>query len=234
LSLLLFQAGEFALVTIGLGRSVGVLNEAVAHAALGIVVLSMMLTPLIGILARRLGTYLEHEAQARHAVNPANDYVDHVIISGYGRVGQLIARMLESEHVPYVALDTNSEIVREHHKAPGRVFFGDAGRAEMLERAGAKRARAFLVTVNSVGAAERVARTILRLRPDAHVLARARDADHAKRLTGLGVAAAIPETVEASLMLGSRVLSAVGLPEEAIIRRVELVREGEANKLGSA
>ena len=152
LSLLLFQAGEFALVTIGLGRSVGVLNEAVAHAALGIVVLSMMLTPLIGILARRLGTYLEHEAQARHAVNPAKDYVDHVIISGYGRVGQLIARMLESEHVPYVALDTNSEIVREHHKAPGRVFFGDAGRAEMLERAGAKRARAFLVTVNSAGA----------------------------------------------------------------------------------
>jgi CPA2 family monovalent cation:H+ antiporter-2 len=234
LSLLLFQAGEFALVTIGLGRAVGVLNEGVAHAALGIVVLSMMLTPLAAMLARRLGTYLEHEAQARHAVNPANDYVDHVIISGYGRVGQLIARMLESEHVPYVALDTNSEIVREHHKAPGRVFFGDAGRAEMLERAGAKRARAFLVTVNSVGAAERVARTILRLRPDAHVLARARDADHAKRLTGLGVAAAIPETVEASLMLGSRVLSAVGLPEEAIIRRVELVREGEANKLGSA
>jgi CPA2 family monovalent cation:H+ antiporter-2 len=234
LSLLLFQAGEFALVTIGLGRAVGVLNEGVAHAALGIVVLSMMLTPLAAMLARRLGTYLEHEAQARHAVNPANDYVDHVIISGYGRVGQLIARMLESEHVPYVALDTNSEIVREHHKAPGRVFFGDAGRAEMLERAGAKRARAFLVTVNSVGAAERVARTILRLRPDAHVLARARDADHAKRLTGLGVAAAIPETVEASLMLGSRVLSAVGLPEEAIIRRVELVREGEANKLSSA
>jgi CPA2 family monovalent cation:H+ antiporter-2 len=234
LSLLLFQAGEFALVTIGLGRAVGVLNEGVAHAALGIVVLSMMLTPLVAMAARRFGTYLEHEGQARQATTHDKDYSDHVIIGGYGRVGQLIARMLESEHVPYVALDINSEIVRKHYKVRGRVFFGDAGRAEMLERAGASRARAFLVTVNSAGAAERVARAILRLRPDAHVLARARDAEHAKRLTGLGVAAAIPETVEASLMLGSRVLSAVGLPEEAIIRRVELVREGEADKLGSA
>ena len=65
-------------------------------------------------------------------------------------------------------------------------------------------------------------------------IARARDADHAKRLTGLGVAAAIPETVETSLLLGSRVLSAVGLPEEAIIRRVELARESEANLVGPA
>jgi CPA2 family monovalent cation:H+ antiporter-2 len=234
LSLLLFQAGEFALVTVGLARAVGVLTEAVAHAALGMIVLSMMATPLVGIMARRFGAYLDHEGQIGHAANPAKDYVDHVIISGYGRVGQLIARMLESEHVPYVAFDTNSETVRAHQHAPGRVFFGDAGRAEMLERAGARRARAFLITVNSVGAAERVTRTILKMRPDARVLARARDAEHAERLTGLGVSAAIPETVEASLMLGSRVLSAVGLPEEAIIRRVELVRESEASKVGKA
>jgi CPA2 family monovalent cation:H+ antiporter-2 len=233
LSLLLFQAGEFALVTVGLGRAVGVLTEEVAHAALGIIVLSMMLTPLVGTLARRLGAYLEHDGQLRHAA-PAKDYADHVIISGYGRVGQLIARMLESEHVPYIAFDTNSDTVRAHQKAPGRVFFGDAGRAELLERAGARRARAFLITVNSAGAAERVTRAILKMRPDAMVLARARDADHAKRLTGLGVSAAIPETVEASLLLGSRVLSAVGLPEEAIIRRVELARESEANQVGPA
>ena len=233
LSLLLFQAGEFALVTVGLGRAVGVLTEEVAHAALGIIALSMMLTPLVGTLARRLGAYLEHDGQLRHAA-PAKDYADHVIISGYGRVGQLIARMLESEHVPYIAFDTNSDTVRAHQKAPGRVFFGDAGRAEMLERAGARRARAFLITVNSAGAAERVTRAILKMRPDAMVLARARDADHAKRLTGLGVSAAIPETVEASLLLGSRVLSAVGLPEEAIIRRVELARESEANQVGPA
>ena len=234
LSLLLFQAGEFALVTVGLARAVGVLTEAVAHAALGMIVLSMIATPLVGIMARRLGAYLDHEGQIGRAASPAKDYVDHVIISGYGRVGQLIARMLESEHVPYIAFDTNSETVRAHQHAPGRVFFGDAGRAEMLERAGARRARAFLITVNSVGAAERVTRTILKMRPDALVLARARDAEHAKRLTGLGVSAAIPETVEASLMLGSRVLSAVGLPEEAIIRRVELVRESEASKVGKA
>jgi CPA2 family monovalent cation:H+ antiporter-2 len=154
-----------------------------------------------------------------------------VIISGYGRVGQVIARMLESEHIPYVAFDTDSEVVREHHKTNGRVFFGDTSRLHLLERAGAKHARAFLVTVNSAGATERVVRAILKYRPDAFVLARARDAAHAQRLTKLGVTAAVPEAVEASLMLGGRALEAMGLPEEAIIRRVKLTRQAESGAL---
>ena len=153
-----------------------------------------------------------------------------MIISGYGRVGQVIARMLESEHVSYVAFDTDVEVVREHHKTNKRVFFGDTSRPQLLDRAGAKHARAFLVT-NAAGAAERVVQTILRYRPDALVLARARDAAHAQRLTKLGVHAAVPEAVEASLMLGGRALEAVGLPEEAIIRRVKLTREAEAGAL---
>jgi CPA2 family monovalent cation:H+ antiporter-2 len=230
LALLLVQAGEFALVIIGLARTVGVVTAEVAHISIGIVVLSMMITPLIGMLAARLGTRLEHGGT--RATNPATDYVDHVIISGYGRVGQVIARMLDSEHVPYVAFETDSEIVRQHQKTRGRVFFGDTARPAMLERAGARRARAFLVTLDTAAATERVVRAILRHRPDACILARAHDAAHAKHLLAMGVKSAIPETVETSLVLGSRVLDALGLPEEAITRRVELAREAELGTLG--
>jgi CPA2 family monovalent cation:H+ antiporter-2 len=232
LALLLVQAGEFALVIIGLARTVGVVTETVAQAAVGIVVLSMIVTPLIGHLARRLGARLEHRIPAGAAASAATDLTDHVIISGYGRVGQVIARMLESEHISYIALESNPELVRQHPPRRGRVFFGDASRPELLERAGAKHARAFLVTVSSVAATERVTRAILRQRPDARIFARARDATHAQRLIGLGVTAAIPETVEASLVLGSRVLDVLGLPEEAIARRVELARKTELGELG--
>jgi CPA2 family monovalent cation:H+ antiporter-2 len=230
LALLLVQAGEFALVIIGLARTVGVVTEEVAHLSIGIVVLSMMVTPLIGMLAARVGTRLEHGGT--RAANPTTDYVDHVIISGYGRVGQVIARMLDAEHVPYVAFETDSEIVRQHQKTRGRVFFGDTARPAMLDRAGARRARAFLVTLDTAAATERVVRAILRHRPDACILARAHDDAHAKHLLALGVTAAIPETVETSLVLGSRVLDALGLPEEAISRRVELARDAELGKLG--
>jgi CPA2 family monovalent cation:H+ antiporter-2 len=163
-------------------------------------------------------------------IKPAN-LTNHVIISGFGRVGQVIAKMLESEHVPYVVFDTDVEAVREHHRSNSRVFFGDTSRPQLLDRAGAKHARAFLVTVNSASEAERMVQAILRYRPDAFVLARAHDAAHAQRLMKLGVTAAVPETVEASLMLGGRALEAMGLPEEAIIRRVKLTRQAEVGGL---
>ncbi len=229
LALLLVQAGEFALVTINLARSVGALTGEIAQVTIGIVVLSMVLTPFLGMLARQVSARLEGGHGASSPIKPAN-LTDHVIISGFGRVGQVVAKMLESEHVPYVAFDTDVDVVREHHRTNKHVFFGDTSRPQLLDRAGAKHARAFLVT-NAAGATERVVQAILRYRPDALVLARARDAAHAQRLTKLGARAAVPEAVEASLMLGGRALEAVGLPEEAIIRRVKLTREAEAGAL---
>jgi len=231
LALLLVQAGEFALVTINLARSVGALTEEIAQVANGVVVLSMVATPLLGMLARRVGARLGGDGHGGPSpIKPAN-LTNHVIISGFGRVGQVIAKMLESEHVPYVVFDTDVEAVREHHRTNGRVFFGDTSRPQLLARAGAKHARAFLVTVNSADEAERMVQAILRYRPDALVLARAHDAAHAQRLMKLGATTAVPETVEASLMLGGRVLVALGLPEEAIVRRVKLTREAEADAL---
>ncbi len=111
------------------------------------------------------------------------------MIGGFGRVGQTIARVLRQENVLAVALDTNAPLVTEHRKAGRLVFFGDASRRELLERAGAASARAFVVTLDAPGATERMVEEILALRPDACVFARAKDPDHAARLAKLGAAA---------------------------------------------
>jgi monovalent cation:H+ antiporter-2, CPA2 family len=157
-----------------------------------------------------------------------------VVIGGYGRVGQTVGRLLTAENVPFIALDTNGELVSESRKRGERCYFGDAGRPEFLARVGAARARAFVVTVNAREAAERMAAAARQLRPDALLFARAIDAEHAIRLLRLGAVDVIPEAVEASLQLGGRVLEALGVPDEAVLRRLDELREQELARLVAA
>lgn len=232
LALLLAQAGEFAFVVIGIARASGVIPPELANTTLAIAALSMMVTPLLAMAARRLGSRAEaksHPASLRG--NIPGEFEDHVIIGGFGRVGQMIAELLEKENVPYVALDSDGHLVNQHRDKRGHLFFGDASRPEMLRRSGAHQARAFVVTLNSEAESERMAHTILRLRPDALVIARARDADHAMRLAKIGVTAVVPEAVEASLQLASRLLECLGLPDEAVDLRIEAARQQVLEKL---
>ena len=117
----------------------------------------------------------------------ARGLADHVIIGGYGRVGQTIGRLLAAENVPFIALDTNGELVSEGQGRGDNVYLGDAGRREFLHRVGAAQARAFVVTVE-FGACRRAHGRRRRAgeRPDAPVFARARDPRHAARLIKLG------------------------------------------------
>jgi voltage-gated potassium channel Kch len=143
----------------------------------------------------------------------------------------MIGRVLAAENVAFVALDADAARVGEHRKAGSKVFFADASRAELLERAGAKGARAFVVTVDSPEAAERMIKAIVALRPDAPVFARAIDPEHAVALARLGAVEIIPEAVEASLQLAARVLEGLGLSEDAVVHRVSRVREEELGRL---
>ena len=161
------------------------------------------------------------------------EHTDHVIIGGYGRVGQVIGRLLKAENVPFVALDTNGELASEGAKRGEAVFFGDAARREFLRRAGAAGARAFVVTVNSPRAAERMVAAAREERPDAPVFARARDPAHASRLLKLGAVEVTPEAVEASLQLGARVLEGLGVSDDAIARRLDAMREEELARISA-
>jgi CPA2 family monovalent cation:H+ antiporter-2 len=153
------------------------------------------------------------------------------VIGGFGRVGQTVARLLKAEKVPYAALDTSGEIVTETRKGTSHVYLGDAGRSEMIERLGVKHARAFVVTVDEPKAAERMVAIAREINPRVPVFARAADPAHAVRLLRLGAVNVIPEAVEASLQLGAQVLEALGLPEDAVERRVDQARAEELVRL---
>jgi CPA2 family monovalent cation:H+ antiporter-2 len=234
-ALLLAQGGEFAFIVIGLARGKGLLQPDVATSAVAVAGLSMMVTPLLAIAARRLGEYLEpldHDHQSPE--KEVAELRDHVVIGGFGRVGQTVARVLDRENVPWVALDTNGALVTEHREAGRMVYFGDASRRELIDRAGAKRARAFVVTLDGAEATERMVAEIFKLRPKAQVMARARDAEHAARLTRLGCAGAIPETIEASLQLAGRLLESLDFPEDVAVQRIADVRAAEVEQLRRA
>jgi len=231
-ALLLAQAGEFAFVVIGVAQAGNLLPPRLAAGAVAVVGLSMLVTPLAALAARALAARLEAGNHGSHAPGPELAELDnHVVIGGCGRVGRLIVRALEAENVPYVALDTNGELVARMRLERKMVYFGDAGRSELLDRVGARRARAFVVTVNNARAAERMVAAAKQINPRAVVFARASDPAHAERLIALGAVSVIPETVEASLQLAARLLEGLDLPEEAISQRVADMRATELGQL---
>jgi CPA2 family monovalent cation:H+ antiporter-2 len=229
-ALLLAQAGEFAFVVIGVAGVL--LPPRLAAGAVAVVGFSMLLTPLFATAARRLGGRLAAADHVGHAPVPDLAELDgHVVIGGFGRTGRLIARALAAENVPFVALDIDGELVARLRLAGQPVFFGDAGRPELLERVGARRARAIVVTLNNPRAAERMVAAARQANPDALVLARATDADHAARLLVLGAVSVIPETVEASLQLAARLLERLEFSDEAVLQRVAEMRNAELGRL---
>jgi CPA2 family monovalent cation:H+ antiporter-2 len=208
------------------------LEPQIATSAIAVAGLSMMLTPLLAIVARRLADHLEPLDHDAHA--PEKEIAglhDHIVIGGFGRVGQAIARVLDSENVPWIAFDSNGAVVTEQRDAGRMVYFGDASRREILSHSGWRHARAFVVTLGAAEATERMVTEILALRPKAQVLARAKDVEHAERLIRLGAIGAVPETVEASLQLVSRLLEALDFPEEVAIQRTAEIRMAEVARL---
>jgi CPA2 family monovalent cation:H+ antiporter-2 len=225
LALLLPQAGEFGLVVLGVATTGNVMEAGPVQFLTATIALTMIATPALAGAARHAGERLERTIGSASRQLPENDgMIDHVIIGGFGRVGQTIARLLAAENVPFLALDLNPRLVDQQRTMGHMVYFGDASRAELLERAGARGARAFIVTLDEADAAERMVRAIRDFRGDAVVLARAIDREGAKRLIGLGAVEVVPETFEASLQLGGRVLEALGASEDAVALRLATMR----------
>jgi CPA2 family monovalent cation:H+ antiporter-2 len=231
-ALLLAQAGEFAFVVVVLANKVELLSPGTVQRANAVAAISMMLTPLLALWGRWLSARMQRVDHGHHMPSAEEgELKDHVVIGGYGRVGQLVGRLLAAENVPFIALDPNGELVAEARARGERVYFGDASRREFLDRVGADGARAFVVTVNAPHAAERMVVAVLRKSPQAPVFARARDPEHAARLLKLGAVGVVPETVETSLQLGARVLESLGVPDDIVLERVTELREHEIGRL---
>lgn len=214
-SVLLAQGGEFAFVVIAAGLAAGLLDTGISQFMLLVVVVTMFLTPSLAAGARQLGALVERR---RTDMPAATDFGDsggpQVIIGGFGRVGRTLAGLLAEQHIPFVALDTDTELVSRERTNGTPVFFGDASQADVLTHLGIERAAAFVTTMDAPGSAEHVIAAVHAQWPHVPIYARARDIEHARRLEASGAYGTVPETVEASLELCEGLLNGLGIPED--------------------
>ncbi|MBZ6378520.1 hypothetical protein B5C34_12470 [Pacificimonas flava] len=227
--LLLSQAGEFAFVVVGLAMSLGLMPERTGQFMLIVASLTMLLTPGIATAARRIAAAMERRSLASEAATGDSaeseaELEGHVILAGFGRVGQTVAAVLDAEQIPYVAVDTDPAIARQKRADGTPVRFGDASRLEVLTAARLDHAAAVVVTIGERERTKQLTADIRRAAPQIPLYVRARDTAHAERLRAAGATAAIPETVEGSFQLAARVLAGCGADEEVVARRIDLER----------
>ena len=226
MGLLLGQGGEFAFVVIGLAASLALVPEGTAQFMLIVVGATMFLTPLVARLARSLGAAIEAREQIATAedIDVAPDLKGHVIIVGYGRIGELLAELLDRQQIAHVALDLDAARAAEPRAKGAPVYLGDASRAAMLEKLRLNHAAALVVSTGDPDAAERVLFAARRLAHHVPILIRARDRAHAAKLLDQGATQVVPEVLEAGLQLGHLMLEHVGLPADAARELVDAQR----------
>ncbi|PUE06331.1 potassium transporter [Limnohabitans sp. T6-5] len=235
--LYLAQAGEFGFVLLTLGSQNGVIPPTLLNPVMASMVLSMLATPFIIMHANTIvmkvvaSEWLQQSLQmttiARKSINTSK----HVIICGYGRCGQNLARMLEKENIPYMALDLDPDRVRQAAAAGDSVVFGDAGRLQSLMAAGLARASAVVITYLDVAAAMKVLDHAHSHAPQVPVIVRTQDDQDLEKLQKAGATEVVPEALEGSLMLASHALALVGVPMRRVIRLVQDQRDARYNLL---
>ncbi|MFP5382115.1 MAG: monovalent cation:proton antiporter-2 (CPA2) family protein [Gammaproteobacteria bacterium] len=227
----LAQAGEFGFVLLAQAADLRLLGAEITQPVLAAMVLSMLIAPLLihrmDSLTRLIGGS-EWAGRAKEVHNIAVKTfgkTQHVIVCGYGRSGQNLARLLEAEGISFVALDADPERIRAVAAAGVSVVYGDASRREVLVAAGLSRAQAVVVTYADVHSSMAILRHVRELKPELPVVVRTIDDTHIDALKAAGAAEVVSEVMEGSLMLASHALMLLGVPLSQVLKRIRDVRE---------
>jgi len=227
----LAQAGEFALVMLALSVESGLIGPPLTQAVLAAMVLSMLTAPFIIHFVEPIvkkftaNDWLARAAQITRIAATTMARQDHVIICGYGRSGQNLARLLEAEDIPFIALDSDPQRVREAAGEGSAVVYGDAGRKDALSAAGLAKARAIVVTFADTAVAMKILHHSHQARPELPVVVRTLDDNELDRLLTAGAAEVVPEVLEGSLMLATHSLLLLGVPLNRVLKRIRAIRE---------
>jgi len=235
--LCLAQAGEFGFVLLNQIDGLDLIDPALSQAVLAAMLLSMFGAPFLihhsDQIAMRFSTnewLLQSLALTRVAAKSVRTE-NHVIICGFGRSGQSLARMLDQEKIPYIALDMDPDRVKEAAAAGDNVAYGDASRENYLVASGLSRAKAVVITYADTPATLKVLHQVELIRPGMTVLVRTKDDADLGRLQAAGATEVVPELIEGSLMMASHVLLIMGVPMRKVVRRITSAREARYSLL---
>jgi CPA2 family monovalent cation:H+ antiporter-2 len=235
--LYLAQAGEFGFVLLALAQNHALVPPELLNPILAAMVLSMLATPFIvmhsNTIVLRLvsNEWLMESVQMTSIARKSIKANKHVIICGFGRCGQNLARILDKEHIPYMALDLDPDRVRQAAAAGDSVVFGDAARLQALMAAGLARASAVAVTYLETTSAMKVLTHIQAHAPQVPVVVRTQDDHDLELLQKAGATEVVPEAIEGSLMLASHALALVGVPMRRVIRIIQEQRDARYSLL---
>ena len=226
--LLLAVGGEFGFALLAIALSSGALPDTTGQIALASVLLSIVLAPFLirhnRAIAMRLAPV--HDERSNEAPSATESSIaaalsGHVIICGYGRIGQSIANFLDEEAIPYVALDLDASRVRDAHLAGEPVYYGDATELAVLESVGIANARLLVISHQDLPAAYAILGVVRSLRPGLPVMVRATDESQVDKLRAAGAVEVVPETLEAALMITAHALLLLDVPLARVLRRIQ-------------
>lgn len=232
--LMVATGGEFGLALLAIALN----NEVITDELGQIVLISVLISMVVGSLlirnnraiaarmVRRRSETHSPDDPAAPTTTGATALHDHVIICGYGRIGQSVGHLLDQEGIPYVAVDMDPTLVAEAHQAGEPVYFAHATDAETVSNLGVDSARLVVIAHDDFSAAMDLLRTLHRTHPGLPVMVRAHDESHTTELEAAGATEVVPETLEAGLTLGSEALLLLDVPPDQVMRRIQQQRSG--------
>lgn len=227
-SLLLAGGGEFIFVIFSPSVAQKFLPTGFADVLFIVVILSMALTPLLAILGKWYADhFLVRETQSDPKIDTeeVREFQRHVIIAGFGRVGQMLGEILAKRMIPFVAIDIDMRRVTEGKEKGYPVFYGDARRREVLKSIGAEHAKAVVITLNQMTPSVRAVMMLRRHFPELPICVRIKDHKHQEKLIESGARLVVPETVEPTIQLATSVLYVMGVPSDEVNKLIEAFRK---------
>ena len=229
----LSQGGEFGFVLFGAAMALKIISPHITQILLAVIAITMLLTPLMFFIGHKLSNMIDHKTKDEpdtidHEIQNLNN---HILIAGFGRVGQTVAKVVSDAGYSYVALDLDQKRVKKCRSKTMQVYYGDASQIKVLEAAGISKATSVVITLDNEAV---VSKTVAALRAqykDLPIYVRARDRKHIQHLETVGATAIVSEAAESSLQLGSIILSSLDVSTDEISTLIERYRDNEYERL---
>jgi glutathione-regulated potassium-efflux system protein KefB len=228
LALATSQGGEFAFVIITLAAAGSMIGQELADRIAVVVTLSMVMTPFLLMLHELLGG---KKPAAERDYDDLPDDDGHVVIAGFGRVGQIVGRVLRAKRIPFTALDHSASQIDFVNQLGNKIYYGDATRLDILQAAQTGRARAFVLAIDDMEASLKTAEIVRRHFPQVPIFARARNRQHVYRLMDLGITKMRRETFLSSLELTRDVLKGLGMSDAEVRKTTETFSAWDRRRL---